>query len=751
MKPRILAFLLSLVTLVGILFLLPLPSRAAEQTAIFTIGSNVYTVNGQQFLMDVTPYTKDGRTFIPLRYAAQALGVTPKNILYDGGKVTLIKGNKVIQLTIGSNVMTVNGTATAMDVAPEVIGGRTMVPFRWMAQVFDARIEWNPERQQVVIRLDDQPATPVSDNQQQKPQAPTGLHLVSISPAGVPNHYVITLGWDPVNNASGYRVYETHSWTPQGPAFIETNTNSYTSTFAGTSWEFYVTAVNSAGESPPSNTISVSAGASVGNRLEAPTGLHLVSITPEISATSQRIIGASVTISWDPVNGATGYRVYTLVSTTESSKWVICGYPTNPTFTIRYPLMVKNNVTEAFYVTAVNQEGEESPPSQTLQVTLPDWNVVGNVNQAASQPSNNQAPKPEAPTGLHVNLSPMSSSGMSGFWVTISWNPVNDAAGYKIYTSDYLDQNGTWTPPHELALCSGNSYSYSYAAFPVSTTLTKIYVTAVNQAGEEGPPSETVQISWTTNNVSYGQSSASKVVVLPPLQYPGGLETIRNTYTWYYEGKQFSWTIEVPQVLVKYEQGQKMIKWPLWYVFAASNPAMWFASLIATGSPITMAQEILNNMLVQDRTSSEYIGCVADRLNRAAEAQGYDVFRKAEFIAAFVQSIPYKIIFPTNTEYPPQVIAHGGDCINKSVLLAAILRKLGYRVAILVYPLPIAHAAVGVAFSVDQIPSDRLTMNLRGYFRGNTNYYFIETTEPGWRIGELSVPETARPAICEIW
>lgn len=132
----------------------------------------------------------------------------------------------------------------------------------------------------------------------------------------------------------------------------------------------------------------------------------------------------------------------------------------------------------------------------------------------------------------------------------------------------------------------------------------------------------------------------------------------------------------MPQVLISYEQSQKMHKWPVWYLFAASNPAMWFVTLFAIGSPITMAQEILNSMLVNDKASLEYIGCVADRLNRAAQAQGYDYFHKTEFIAAFVQSIPYnKIILPTNMQYPPQVIAHGGDCINKSVLLAAILEK----------------------------------------------------------------------------
>ena len=44
-------------------------------TAVFTIGQTSYTLNGQSVTMDVAPYIKDSRTFLPLRYVADALGV----------------------------------------------------------------------------------------------------------------------------------------------------------------------------------------------------------------------------------------------------------------------------------------------------------------------------------------------------------------------------------------------------------------------------------------------------------------------------------------------------------------------------------------------------------------------------------------------------------------------------------------------------------------------------------------------------
>jgi len=39
-------------------------------------------------------------------------------------RLTLIKGDKVVQLTIGSNVMLINGVAVNMDVAAEIGDGR---------------------------------------------------------------------------------------------------------------------------------------------------------------------------------------------------------------------------------------------------------------------------------------------------------------------------------------------------------------------------------------------------------------------------------------------------------------------------------------------------------------------------------------------------------------------------------------------------------------------------------------------------
>ena len=124
-----------------------------KQSASFVIGSSNYTINDVEATMDVVPYVKDGRTYLPVRYVGYALGVAPENILWDGKTATLIKGDKVVQVTVGSKAMIVNGANINLDAAPELKDGRTMLPFRWIAWAFGASVNWDGASQTVTMEL----------------------------------------------------------------------------------------------------------------------------------------------------------------------------------------------------------------------------------------------------------------------------------------------------------------------------------------------------------------------------------------------------------------------------------------------------------------------------------------------------------------------------------------------------------------------------------------------------------------------
>ncbi|WP_459908729.1 stalk domain-containing protein [Desulfotomaculum defluvii] len=109
-------------------------------TAIFNVGSSIYTAGGVTKVMDAAPYIKEGRTYVPVRYLALALGVAEEDIAFENGVVTLTKGETVVKLTIGSTTLTQNDTTVTMDVAPEVDNGRTMLPARFVAEAFGAMV-----------------------------------------------------------------------------------------------------------------------------------------------------------------------------------------------------------------------------------------------------------------------------------------------------------------------------------------------------------------------------------------------------------------------------------------------------------------------------------------------------------------------------------------------------------------------------------------------------------------------------------
>lgn len=135
----------------------PAPGET-RATSIFTIGGTTYTVMEQnttvEKTMDVAPYLEGGRTFLPLRYVANALGVNDDNIIWDPvtKAVTIFKGDRIAQVTIGSKTMLVNGVTVNMDVAPEITDERTMLPIRWMGQALGATIDWDAEARSVTVK-----------------------------------------------------------------------------------------------------------------------------------------------------------------------------------------------------------------------------------------------------------------------------------------------------------------------------------------------------------------------------------------------------------------------------------------------------------------------------------------------------------------------------------------------------------------------------------------------------------------------
>jgi trimeric autotransporter adhesin len=130
----------------------PAPSESTAK-ATFTIGQTAYTVNGVQKTLDVAPYTDGGRTYLPIRFVAEALGVSSDNIIWNDATktVTLINGNRIASFKVGQSSYTVNGAVVPMDAAAQFKQNRNMIPLRYAAQALGVAISWDDATQTVTV------------------------------------------------------------------------------------------------------------------------------------------------------------------------------------------------------------------------------------------------------------------------------------------------------------------------------------------------------------------------------------------------------------------------------------------------------------------------------------------------------------------------------------------------------------------------------------------------------------------------
>ena len=101
---------------------------------------------------DVQPQEINGRVFIPLRDVAEALDaqVTWNAATQT---VNGMRAGKTFQLPIGSRSAFVGDRTVQLDEPARLSYGRTMVPLRFAAEALGAEVAWHPADQRVAINL----------------------------------------------------------------------------------------------------------------------------------------------------------------------------------------------------------------------------------------------------------------------------------------------------------------------------------------------------------------------------------------------------------------------------------------------------------------------------------------------------------------------------------------------------------------------------------------------------------------------
>gem|GEM_PF-4180896 len=146
-SPRRFSLFLLIAAVMLLFFHLFAGAAVAEGTsvALFKVGQASYELNNQQHPMDVAPYIKNGRTYLPIRYVARVLGITDQNMVWTAAdrKVTILKDQHLIQMQLGSKLLWLDGKATEMDAAPEISGDRLMLPVRYVVQALGGSVLWD--------------------------------------------------------------------------------------------------------------------------------------------------------------------------------------------------------------------------------------------------------------------------------------------------------------------------------------------------------------------------------------------------------------------------------------------------------------------------------------------------------------------------------------------------------------------------------------------------------------------------------
>lgn len=115
---------------------------AASRASVTLDGNRIDTENLAKVV--------NGRTMIPVRCLAEQMGA---EVSYDKtlGAARIVRAGVEIIMPIGSKTCTVNGKPFQMDAAPYIENGRTMIPARYVSELFGQSIQWVSETRTAAV------------------------------------------------------------------------------------------------------------------------------------------------------------------------------------------------------------------------------------------------------------------------------------------------------------------------------------------------------------------------------------------------------------------------------------------------------------------------------------------------------------------------------------------------------------------------------------------------------------------------
>lgn len=115
----------------------------AKKSIIFFVGKRKAYLNGFATYVDyddtsIAPFIENDRVYLPVRFLGDALGL---RVLYEETEKTVVMtGDKTIELSLGSKILTVDGEPREMDAPVLSRNDRTFIPARAVVEVFEKSV-----------------------------------------------------------------------------------------------------------------------------------------------------------------------------------------------------------------------------------------------------------------------------------------------------------------------------------------------------------------------------------------------------------------------------------------------------------------------------------------------------------------------------------------------------------------------------------------------------------------------------------
>lgn len=114
------------------------------------IGSSSMDLNGITRQMDVAPFIENSRTWVPVRFVSENLAASVDWSATDQ-KVTITQVDQTLNMVVGNPEIMVNGQSEIIDVSPFIRDSRTWVPVRFVSENLGAEVGWDEGAQEVTI------------------------------------------------------------------------------------------------------------------------------------------------------------------------------------------------------------------------------------------------------------------------------------------------------------------------------------------------------------------------------------------------------------------------------------------------------------------------------------------------------------------------------------------------------------------------------------------------------------------------